>query len=100
MHLMITLKYWRPSVLISKVMSVGIASLSSWNKTTREVVNSLELSNLLTNFYDSLVIEFCSAPDLLMLLTLRDYLSRYSFSLANALNKKFSRALYTSTLRA
>jgi len=100
MHLMMTLKYCLSSILISDVISVGIASLSSWKRTTREVVNSLELSNLLTSFYDSLVIEFCSVAALPILLTLRDCLSSSSFSLANALSKKLSKALYTSTLRA
>ena len=100
MHLIITLKYCLSVVLISKVISSGMASLNIWNKTTREVVNSLELRSLLTSFYDSLVIEFYSVPDFPMLLTLRDCRSRSSFSLAKAFKRKLSSALYTSTLRA
>jgi hypothetical protein len=50
MHLMMTLKYYLSSMVIYTVILEGMASLSNWNKTTREVVNSLEFSNLLTSF--------------------------------------------------
>ena len=70
-----------------------MASLSSWKRATRDVVNSLEFKSLLTSFCDSDVTMFYSWAAAWRFSTKLDYRSRYSFSLAKALSKKFSKAL-------
>ena len=95
-HLIKTLMYCLSSKGNYKAKSAGIASLSSWNKETREVVKSLLLSSRETIFWDSRVISFCS----ILWFPPIDWVSSRSFSWANALSKKFKRALYTSTLKA